>query len=119
MLEIRDEGVSYNSQIALNFLGSNSFTSEPRPSIQYEGSKYLVSITHPDNGKLYLFEQSKSGTTMTGLKMLMVTLPPAYNSDPYRVGYAGDYLGIVSRKTGQWWASSVQISTASTVWTKT
>lgn len=51
--------------------------------------------------------------------MLKVTLPPAYSSDPYRVGYAGDYLSIVSRKTGQWWATSVRISTASTVWTKT
>ena len=84
-----------------------------------ERGKYMVYFVHPDNSKLYLFEHDKSATSLTGLKMLTITMPTAYSSDAYRLGYVDGHVGIISLKVGQWWATSIKIDTASKIWSKT
>ena len=111
VLDILGEGASYAVSLALTMEGSHSLGSIPTPKIFYEGDKYMVSFTHPSNGALYVFDQTKGDTDLNNIRMLKVELPSTYSSDEYRLGYVDDgYLGIISKKTATWWAASIDMS---------
>ena len=120
VLDILGEGASYAVSLALTMEGSHSLGSIPTPKIFYEGDKYMVSFTHPSNGALYVFDQTKGDTDLNNIRMLKVELPSTYSSDEYRLGYVDDgYLGIISKKTATWWAASIDMSSGQPVWSRT
>ena len=94
-------------------------SSMPSPSIQVENGKYLVSFVHPDNGQLYVFDQDMADSTLSLVDMLKITLPPAYASSDFRLGYTNGYVTVISRLAGQWWASCIEVNTGNIEWTKT
>ena len=86
----------------------------PSPSIQVEKSKYLISFVHPDNGRLYVFDQNMADSSLSLVKMLAITLPTTYATSEFRVGYTDGLIAIISLLKGQWWASCIKLSTGMT-----
>ena len=70
VINIKDEGVTYEVHQALLLGGSHTLSSAPNPKIHIENTKYLVSFTHPENGDFYAFQQTKGETDLSQAKFL-------------------------------------------------
>ena len=120
VMQIKDQGDSYEIKYAFSMQGSYAISSMPDPKLHYTGTKYLLHFKDPaDAKKVFMFQQDETATSITSATMLLVDLPSTYTDEDYQIGFVDGTAGIISRKENNWWVSALNTADGSTRWVKT